>query len=97
MERELRSRFIVGAHKALWLARLGERVKVLLASNLPDALVQNCHLHPTAAPENAVAQELRRLGAGARVAYIPHAGITLPVPSHVRGLMPTVPRAKKGV
>jgi len=80
MERELRSRFIVGAHKAYWLARLGERVKVLLVSKLPDALVRKCHLYPTAEPENAVAQELRRLGAGARVAYIPHAGITLPVP-----------------
>jgi nickel-dependent lactate racemase len=84
MERELRSRFIVGAHKAFWLARLGERVKILLVSKLPDALVQKCHLHPTAEPENAVAEELGRLGAGARVAYIPHAGITLPVPAGKR-------------
>ena len=79
MERELRSGFIVGAHKAFWLARLGERVKVLLVSKLPDALVQKCHLHPTSEPQNAVAQELCRLGAGGRVAYIPDAGITLPV------------------
>jgi nickel-dependent lactate racemase len=79
MERELRSGFVVGAHKAFWLARLGERVKVLLVSKLPDALVQKCHLHPTAEPQNALAQELRRLGAGARVAYIPDAGITLPI------------------
>jgi nickel-dependent lactate racemase len=81
MERELRSRFIVGAHKAFWLARLGERVKILLVSKLPDTLVEKCHLHPTAEPEIAVAEELRRLGRGARVAYIPHAGITLPVPA----------------
>ena len=80
MERELRSGFIVGAHKAFWLARLGERAKILLVSKLPDALVEKCHLHPTAEPEYAVAEELGRLGAGARVAYIPHAGITLPVP-----------------
>jgi nickel-dependent lactate racemase len=80
MEKELRSRFMVGAHKAYWLARLGERVKILLVSKLPDALVQKCHLHPTAEPENAVAQELRILGPEARVAYIPHAGIILPAP-----------------
>ena len=80
MERELRSGFVVGAHKAFWLARLGDRVKILLVSKLPEALVRKCHLHPTEDPENAVAQELRRLGAGARIAYIPHAGITLPMP-----------------
>ena len=79
MEQQLRSGFIVGAHKAFWLARLGERVKILLVSELPDALVRKCHLHPTADPENAIAQELRRLGTGAKVAYIPHAGITLPI------------------
>jgi len=42
-------------------------------------LVRKCHLHPTAEPEIAVAEELRRLGVRARVAHIPHAGITLPV------------------
>ncbi len=84
MERELRSGFVVGAHKAFWLARLGERAKILLVSKLPDALVENCHLHPAAEPQNAVDRELRRLGAGARVAYIPHAGITLPDPVGAR-------------
>jgi nickel-dependent lactate racemase len=84
MERELRSGFVVGAHKAFWLVRLGERARILLVSKLPDALVEKCHLHPTAEPEDAVSQELRRLGAGARVAYIPHAGITLPAPAGER-------------
>ena len=79
MERELRSGFVVGAHKAFWLARLGERVRVLLVSKLPSALVQKCHLQPLADPDDAASNELRRLGVGARVAYIPHAGITLPV------------------
>lgn len=79
MERELRTGFVVGAHKAFWLARLGERFKILLVSKLPEALVRKCHLKPTADPQDAVAQELRRLGAGARIAYVPHAGITLPV------------------
>ena len=84
MEQALRSGFVVGAHKAFWLARLGERVKVLLVSALPDELVRRCHLHPVADPENTVAQELHRLGSGARVAFIPHAGMTLPVGAEER-------------
>jgi nickel-dependent lactate racemase len=84
MEHELRSGFVVGAHKAFWLARLGERVKILLVSELPDALVRKCHLHPTADPQDAITEELRRLGVGARIAYIPHAGITFPVLARVQ-------------
>jgi nickel-dependent lactate racemase len=80
MEQQLRSGIVVGAHKAYWLARLGERVKTLLVSKLPDVLVRRCHLHPTAEPEIAIAEELNHRGEGTRVAYIPYAGITLPAP-----------------
>jgi len=86
MERELRSHFVVGAHKAYWLARLGDRVKVLLVSNLPENLVCKCHLHPVSDPNNALADELGRLRAGARIAYIPYAGITLPQPADEQAL-----------
>lgn len=78
MERELRHGFVVGAHKAFWLARLGDQCKVLLASKLPESLVEKCHLHGTANPQEAVIRELAGLGTGARIAYIPQAGITLP-------------------
>jgi len=84
MERELRSHFVVGAHKAYWLARLGDRVKVRLVSNLPESLVRKCHLHPASDPNKALADELGHLGAGARVACIPYAGITLPQPADDR-------------
>jgi len=84
MERELRSNFVVGAHKAYWLARLGDRVRVLLISDLPGKLVRKCHLHPVSGPNNAFADELRRFGASARIAYIPYAGITLPQPAGER-------------
>lgn len=85
MERELRRGFVVGAHKAFWLARLGDRVKVLLVSELPASLVEKCHLHPAADPQAAMNGELNRLGAGARIAYIPHAGITLPAIAGKKG------------
>ncbi len=78
MEKDLRRGFVVGAHKAYWLARLGDRFKVLLVSKLPESLVEKCHLHPTSDPQDAVLRELARIGAGAQIAYIPHAGITLP-------------------
>jgi nickel-dependent lactate racemase len=77
MEKELHSRFVVGAHKAFWLARLGERAKILLVSSLPDSFVRKCHLHPLTDATLAVNQELRR--GGKQVAYIPHASLTLPV------------------
>lgn len=78
LERELPSKFIVGGHKAYWIARLGEHTRILLVSGLPDPFVQKCHLLAVPDPEAAVEEELARLGSGARIAFIPHAGITLP-------------------
>lgn len=80
MESELRKGFEVGAHKAFWLVRMAERVKILLVSQLPDALAEKCRLSPTSEPDSAVAAELLRLDGRGRIAYMPNAGITLPVP-----------------
>ncbi len=79
MERELRSRFVVGGHKAYWVKRLGERLQTYLVSSLPDSFVQKCQLHPVHNVEDTVSQILSALEPGKRVAYIPHAGFTLPV------------------
>ena len=80
MERELRSRFVVGGHKAYWVARLGERARVVLASGLPEPFVRRCHLEPAGDVQSAVEGELSKMPAGARIASISHAGSTLPVP-----------------
>ena len=80
MERELRSKFVVGGHKAYWLARMGERLRILLVSGLPEAFVRRCHLTPAPDPQEGVERELANLPAGGRIAYIPYAGFTLPVP-----------------
>jgi lactate racemase len=79
MERELRSQFVVGGHKAYWLARLGESRRILLVSSLDDSFVRRCHLNPAHEPEALISTALAELGPQARVAYIPHASFTLPV------------------
>ncbi len=77
MERALRSSFVLGGHKAWWLARLGEWARIFLVSRLPEKLVRQCHLHPATDPESVLRAALAECGAS-RMAYIPHAGFTLP-------------------
>jgi lactate racemase len=79
MEEELRSQFVVGGHKAYWVVRLGERVRVLLVSALPETFVRRCQLRPAPDPQSTIENELSRMPPGSRIAYIPHAGFTLPV------------------
>ena len=79
MRKALHSEFVVGGHKAYWLVRLGESSRILLVSDLPDAFVRCCRLHPVTDPQAAVENEFLRLPADSRVAYLPHAGFTFPV------------------
>jgi nickel-dependent lactate racemase len=74
----LRSHFVVGGHKAYWIARLGERMRVLLISDLPETLVRNCHLFAVSDPATALRTALEEAGPDARVAYIPDASLTFP-------------------
>ncbi len=78
MDRELRQNFVVGGHKAYWVARLGERARIFLVSSLDESFVRRCHLHPAPDPVATIKAELGKLRPGARMAYIPHAGFVLP-------------------
>jgi nickel-dependent lactate racemase len=82
MEPELRERFVVGGHKAYWIARLGERYRILCYSKLAEDLVRKCHLIPVRNPQKALNEVLAILLAnpapGARIACIPQSGLTLP-------------------
>ena len=93
MEQELRSQFVVGGHKAYWLARLGERARILLVSSLDDSFVRQCHLEPAHEPDVAVRTILAEVGSEARVAYIPHASFTLPVLEGRNALQPLSTRS----
>ncbi|MGH9668427.1 MAG: nickel-dependent lactate racemase, partial [Bryobacteraceae bacterium] len=76
MERALRERFAVGAHKAYWVARLGAEYDVHLVSRLDPKFVERCHFHPVAPEDHR--QALAALVAKAsRVGIMPHAGHVL--------------------
>lgn len=79
MEEALRRNFIVGAHKAYWLARLSERIRVFLVSDLDAAVVRNCRLEPVENIKACLKSLLENAGEPARIAYMPCAGFTLPV------------------
>jgi len=84
MEKALRSDFVVGGHKAYWIARLGEQARIVLVSDLPESFVRSCHLEPASDPQAVIESGLLKMRADARIAYIPHAGFTLPVPAEER-------------
>ena len=76
MERALREKFVVGGHKAFWVARLGADYDVHLVSRLDPEFVRRCHFHPVAVEEHE--ERLRKLLAShPRTAAIPHAGHVL--------------------
>jgi lactate racemase len=79
IEQALRADFVVGGHKAYWLARLGDRYRVFLISSLDEALVRKCHLHPVEGAVSFVEGVLREAGPNSRIAYIPHGSFTMPV------------------
>ena len=80
MEEALRRDFVVGGHKAYWLARMGRNYRVHLVSNLDPKLVERCgftHV-PPAEHESALRRVVAEAGQAARVAVIPRAGFTVP-------------------
>ena len=83
--------FVVGGHKAYWVARLGRLYDVHLVSGLDAEFVRRCHFTPVAPAdhETALRELLREAGPGARVALIPYSGFTLPalqVPQEVSAI-----------
>jgi lactate racemase len=80
MRDALSREFVVGGHKAYWVARLGRLYNVHLVSGLDPDFVQRCHFTPVSAAdhETALRNLLRHAGAEARVAAIPYSGVTLP-------------------
>jgi nickel-dependent lactate racemase len=79
MEQALRANFVVGGHKALWLARLGRLYDVHLVTGLDPQLLRHCGVHAVSPQEHEVRlEELLGRHAAARVGVMPHAGITVP-------------------
>ncbi len=80
MRAALEREFVVGGHKAYWVARLGRLYRVHLVSGLDPEFVRRCHFTPVAPDSHeAVLRDLvREAGTAARVAAIPYSGFTLP-------------------
>lgn len=80
MREALNHEFVVGGHKAYWVARLGRVYHVHLVSGLDPQFVRRCHFTPVALEDHEAALQaiLRQAGPKARVALIPYSGFTLP-------------------
>jgi nickel-dependent lactate racemase len=85
MQEALQREFVVGGHKAYWVARLGRNFRVHLVSSLDDEFVRCCHFQAVSPErhESVLQGLLREAGPATRIAVIPYSGFTLPV-SHER-------------
>ena len=92
MQEALQREFVVGGHKAYWVARLGRLYRVHLVSGLDAEFVRRCHFQPVSPEQHETVLETltREAGAGARVAVIPYSGFTLPVNQKVAEVAQTL-------
>jgi len=80
MEKEIKKRFILGGHKAYYLMKALQRVKIILVSVMPDYYAVNTFKLRTAKALNDAFRDAFDLaGKNAKVWAIPFGNITLPV------------------
>ncbi|HWB83807.1 MAG TPA: nickel-dependent lactate racemase [Bryobacteraceae bacterium] len=80
MKAALEREFVVGGHKAYWIARLGRKYDVHLVSGLAPEFVERCHFHhvPPAEHEQAATKLIKAAGPNAKIGLLPYAGFMLP-------------------
>ena len=80
MEKEIKKRFILGGHKAYYLMKALQRVKIILVSVMPDYYAVNTFKLRTAKALNDAFRDAFDLaGKNARVWAMPFGNITLPI------------------
>jgi nickel-dependent lactate racemase len=80
MENEIKKRFVLGGHKAYYLTRALQKVKIILVSVMPDYYAVNAFKLRTArALNDALRDAFDIAGKNAKVWAMPHGNITLPV------------------
>jgi len=80
MENEIKKRFVLGGHKAYYLTRALQKVKIILVSVMPDYYAVNTFKLRTArALNDALRDAFDIAGKNAKVWAMPHGNITLPV------------------
>jgi len=80
MENEIKKRFVLGGHKAYYLTRALQKVKIILVSVMPDYYAVNTFKLRTArALNDALRDAFDMAGKNAKVWAMPFGNITLPV------------------
>ena len=80
MRKEIRRRFVLGGHKAYYMMKAMERVKIILVSAMPDYYASKVFQLRTAKTANvAMNMAFRILNRKAKVLVLPHGATTLPV------------------
>jgi nickel-dependent lactate racemase len=80
METEIKRRFKIGGHKAYYLLKALQKVKIILVSTLPDYYAANVFKLKTAkAVNDALHNAFNIAGKDAKVWVMPHGNATLPV------------------
>ncbi len=79
MEKEIKKRFVLGGHKAYYLTRALQRVKIILVSIMPEYLAINVFkLKPAKVVNDALRDAFDVAGKNAKVWAMPYGNLTLP-------------------
>jgi nickel-dependent lactate racemase len=80
MEKEIKKKFVLGGHKAYYLTKALQRVKVVLVSVMPDYYVTNIFkLGPARTMNDALQEAFAFAGKNAKVLAMPFGNNTLPI------------------
>ncbi len=79
IEKEIRSNFLVGAHKAYAVTRLLKKADFILVSGLEPALARTLLFTPARNMEEALALAREKVGPSPRVILMPQGSLTVPI------------------
>ncbi|MDP3386449.1 MAG: nickel-dependent lactate racemase [Eubacteriales bacterium] len=79
MIEELRRKFVLGAHKAAFIAMTLQKAQIYLVSELDPELVKKINMTPFESVQEALDHAIDTLGSNSKVIIMPEAGSTLPV------------------
>lgn len=74
----VKEKFVLGAHKAVFLCQVLREKAGYLISAMPDELVRECFLEPAVTVEEALQKALTELGQDAKILVLPNANTTVP-------------------
>lgn len=79
MIEELKRKFVLGAHKAAFIAMTLQKAQIYLVSELEPELVRKINMTPFKSVQEALDDAIQKLGINSKVIIMPEAGSTLPI------------------